>query len=145
MDRRQALAFAAMLGDDFYADADALVRAAAERSTVNLIHRATSIKIDLFVARSFLDRQQLERRRHVEITQDPRRSLFMHSPEDIVLQKLHWYRIGGHVSDRQWRDVLSVLLVQGPALDRGYLIATAGAAGLSDLLDRAFAEAARAR
>jgi len=30
------------------------------------------------------------------------------SPEDIVLAKLEWYRMGGKLSDRQWRDILGV-------------------------------------
>lgn len=143
MTARQALAFVDALGSEFYADPQALQRAAADRSTVNLIHTPTSLKVDLFVARSLLDRRQLERRRPVQIARDPDRTIFMHSPEDIVVQKLHWYRLGGEVSDRQWRDVLSVILVQGTRLDRGYMAATATEAGLTDLLDRAFAETAR--
>jgi hypothetical protein len=58
-----------------------------------------------------------------------------------VLSKLEWYRMGGGVSDRQWRDVLGVLKVQGERLDRGYLRQMASALAVDDLLERAFDEA----
>jgi hypothetical protein len=35
--------------------------------------------------------------------------------EDMVLQKLIWYRDGGSVSDRQWADVLGILRTQATA------------------------------
>jgi len=63
------------------------------------------------------------------------------SAEDQVLRKLDWYRRGGSVSDRQWRDVLGIILVQGDALDLGYLQETARQAGLDDLLDRGLRDA----
>ena len=69
--------------------------------------------------------------------------LYIHPPEDILLQKLRWYRIGGEVSDRQWRDVLGIIRVQGPRLDRAYLSESAPALGVADLLTRALNEAAQ--
>ena len=110
--------------------------------STNLIHRPTGIKVDLFVAGSWLDAQQLERRQRVQLRSDPAASLYLHSPEDILLQKLHWFRLGGEVSERQWRDVVAILVVQGRRLDRQYLSATATAVGLLDLLDRAFRQTA---
>ena len=54
---------------------------------------------------------------------------------------LDWFRRGGGVSDLQWRDVLGVLKVQGPALDVAYLRDIARQVGLEQLLDRAMSEA----
>ncbi len=127
-----------LLGDEFYADADAIRRAIDTGSSTNLVHRPSGIKVDLFPARSFLDHQQLLRRQLVKVASDPDRSLYVHSPEDILLQKLHWYRLGGGTSERQWRDVVSIVLVQGSRLDRQYLSTGAEQIGVSDLLQRAY-------
>ena len=110
-----------LLGDEFYADPDAIRRAIDTGRSTNLVHRPSGIKVDLFPAASFLDHQQLLRRQLVKVASDPDRSLYVHSPEDILLQKLHWYRLEGGTSERQWRDVVSIVLVQGSRLDREYL------------------------
>jgi hypothetical protein len=44
------------------------------------------------------------------------------------------------VSDRQWRDVLGIIRVQGAALDRGYLASHAPVLGVADLLARALGQ-----
>ena len=119
----------------FYIDTDALSRAVAERRSVNLIHHDTQVKVDLFVAGGTpLDALQLSRRREVDI--DGRR-IFVHPPEDILLQKLRWFRAGGETSDRQWRDVVGIVRVQGARLDRSYLKAQAEILQVTDLLEQA--------
>ena len=55
-------------------------------------------------------------------------------------QKLRWYRRGGEVSDRQWRDVVAIVRVQGSHLDWSYLAANAPTLGVADLLARALDE-----
>ncbi len=47
------------------------------------------------------------------------------------------FRLGQEVSDRQWRDVLGILLVQGQALDQDYLRRSAETLAVADLLERA--------
>ena len=48
--------------------------------------------------------------------------------------------MGGSVSDRQWRDVLGVLKVQGPVLDHAYLTRVAASLGLVDIFVGALSE-----
>ena len=132
----------AALGDEFHIDPHALRRAVRDKSSANLIHLSTSTKVDLFVVGgSALDEVQMDRRQQVRVATEPDRYLYVYTPEDILLQKLRWYRMGGEVSDRQWRDVIGIILVQGTTLDEAYLRDGARALGVSDLLERATAEA----
>jgi len=135
IDGRHIPALVHALSPDFYVDAVALHRAVVLRGSVNLIHQATMLKVDVFVAGGTpLDRQQLARRRPVEVR--PGEVLHVHPPEDILLQKLRWYRLGGEVSDRQWRDILGIVRVQAERLDVGYLRAHAPSIDVTDLLER---------
>ena len=135
--------FVSQLGEEFYVEPDSIRRAIRDRSSANIIHYGSSMKVDLFiVGGSVLDEQQLDRRQQVLVATDPDRYLYFYTPEDIVLQKLNWYRKGNEVSDRQWRDVLGIVLVQ-TELDEAYLRDGARRLGVLDLLDRAMLEAGR--
>lgn len=90
-------ALAQALSPEFYADEGALRRAVQDRSSANLIHQATMLKVDLFVAGGTpLDAQQIARRLRVSVGEG--RELYVHPPEDILLQKLRWYRFGGQTA-----------------------------------------------
>jgi hypothetical protein len=139
IDEGHAPALVATLSAGFYIDEEAR-RAIRDRGTVNLIHHDTQLKVDIFVAGGTpLDQQQLQRRQRVEL--GPGRTIYVHPPEDILLQKLRWYRRGGEISDRQWRDVLGIVRVQGARLDRDYLAVSAPTLGVADLLARALRDA----
>ena len=61
--------------------------------------------------------------------------------EHTVLRKLEWYRRGGEVSDRQWRDVVSMLRIQRDRLDTTELKLWAERVGVADLMEAARREA----
>lgn len=125
------------LGARYYVPADALRQAVTDRTSANIIEIESSIKVDLFVAGGTpLDDQILARRLRIVVEGDAR-ALYVHTPEDVLLQKLRGFRRGGEASDRQWRDVLGLIRVQGSRLDRGYLDDGAARLGVSDLLERA--------
>ena len=69
------------------------------------------------------------------------RGVYLASYEDIILSKLDWYRVGGLVSDQQWRDILGILKVQNESLDLKYLLVWAEELGLTELLTKAFRDA----
>ncbi len=133
--------FVAALKASFFVDADMVKDAIRRRSSFNILHLATMFKVDVFVtAADELLSIELSRKRRVRVLEEPQSDLFVASPEDMVLQKLMWYRDGGGVSDRQWGDVLGVIKTQGNRLDLAYLHLWAGRKGIGELLERALAE-----
>jgi hypothetical protein len=99
-------------------------------------------KVDMFIPKDRpFDRQQLARREKQGIGTEPDQMAYVASAEDIILAKLEWYRLGGEVSERQWRDVQGILEVSGNRLDQDYLRRWAATLNVSDLLERALSEA----
>ena len=116
----------------FYIEEEDVIRAVSQHSSFNVIHLETMIKVDIFVLGSeAIDREEMRRRRPQTIAD---MQLVVATPEDIVLQKLIWFRKGGEVSDRQWRDVSGILKVQGERIDWDYLNHWAESLNLSELL-----------
>jgi hypothetical protein len=130
------------LGETYYFPEKSALEAVQRRSSFNLIHFDTSIKVDIFVLQTHRYAQEaFQRRTRKPIRQDDVHTFWLTTAEDIVLSKLDWYRMGGEVSERQWNDVLGVLKVQAGALDREYLGRWAEELGLSGLLGRALDDA----
>lgn len=141
LDDARVTALVDALEGEFYIDEQALRRAVQERSSANAIHQPTSVKVDFFIAGGTpLDAELLRRRMSVSVVEGDSRRLWIHSPEDILLQKLRWFKRGGGASDRQWRDVLGIARTQGTRLDRDYLQAGAARLEIADLLERVMAD-----
>jgi len=138
-----AAALAAAWREEFYVDEDMIRDAVHQQGSFNVIHLALSFKADVFVSRQDdWSRQVMARRRPAALSADPEApAVYLSSPEDVVLQKLLWYRLGGGISDRQWNDVRGTLQVQADALDREYLKRWAAHLDLTDLLNDALADA----
>ena len=129
------------LDPDFYVSEDAARDAVHRHASFNLVHLESVLKVDLFVlGDDLLDRRQLERRKRLQVRDDPPCELWVGSEEDQILRKLSWYEAGGRVSDRQWRDVLGILAVQRERLDMESLRTMADTLGLDELLERALGE-----
>lgn len=134
--------FVRALTPEFYVDADSIRDAIRNQRSFNLIHYATTFKVDVFIRkRRPFDDAQFSRGIAQILLQEPERSAQVASPEDMVLAKLEWYKMGGEVSDRQWRDILGMLKAQGERLDRSYMERMANQLGVAELLTRALHQA----
>ncbi len=130
------------LSESCYVDRESALTAAHQRGTFNAIHFGSSMKIDFFVAEdSILAREALVHRRRIEPPGSP--ALYFYALEDLVARKLLWFRMGGEISERQWRDVLGMLRLNEGSIDLDRLRALAMSAGVGELLERAISEAER--
>jgi hypothetical protein len=133
--------FVSALQDEFYVDEEMIAESIQRNSSFNIIHRETLFKVDVFIPRPrpFLQ-SQLTRAQTQTFTFENAVSARFASPEDTILSKLEWYRMGGEVSDRQWRDILGILKTRAGELDLAYLRKWAGELQVIDLLERVLKE-----
>ncbi len=132
----------AALGEAWYADADSIREAIEQRASFNLIRLERMVKVDVFVPpEGGLHASKWGRARREVLDPESAQTVAVTSAEDILLQKLDWYRSGGCASETQWRDVTSLLRIQGAHLDDEYLNHWASEMELPELLARARDEA----
>lgn len=137
--RRHVQPLTKRLEGDFYVAEELILDAIRDRSSFNVIHLATMFKADIFVPRqdAFSHEEMVRARTEMIDVGDASRAIRFASPEDTILQKLIWYRLGGGVSAQQWSDIQGVLKVQGVSLDFDYLERSAAILNVTDLLQRA--------
>ena len=128
------------LEQSYYIDEEMILEAIRRKSSFNLIHLETMIKIDVFIIKDeAYQAKALERKRLDTIEEgDAGGEFYFSSPEDIILNKLHWYEIGNRVSERQWLDIIGVIKIQGNLLDLNYLEQWAKKLQLWELLEKAY-------
>lgn len=139
--RRQVKPLAAYLQEKYYLDTDQIILAIKKKSSFNLIHLASMIKVDVFIMKDReYDLESFRRIKADTLIEGDSRKYFLAAPEDIILNKLEWFRLGGEISDRQWGDILGVMRVQGESLDTKYLRSWAQKLVLADLLEKALSQ-----
>lgn len=130
-------AFVDALGADFELDRDMLRDALRQARCANGFYLPVLTKIDLFgLGGAPFDEVEFGRRAPV-VVGSAGETLVVKSPEDSVLRKLLWYRDGGEVSDKQWRDIVSILRLNAGSLDLRYLAEWATRLQTADLLGKA--------
>ena len=131
--------FVSQLQTEYYVSKSAINDAIARLSCFNLIHLPSSFKVDVFVLKDRpFDINAMNRTvsGKIDLTSDVKFPIA--SPEDTILSKLEWFRLGNEASERQWEDVVRVMKVMGDQVDREYLIQNAGELKVVDLLQKLF-------
>ena len=103
-----------LLQSSYYIDEEMVSDAVRLRSSFNLIHLETMLKIDIFVIKdSLYARDAFNRKKRDKLAEEQSTEYYIASPEDVIINKLEWFRMGGNVADRQWQDILGIIKVQG--------------------------------
>ena len=113
--------FLSMLPAAFHADADEARNLFRQGRAFNVIYMPTALKFDLFPAKAFpIGTEEIERAVMLPNSGFGEEPVPFVSPEDILLAKLDWFRHGGEVSERQWRDLEGIIRTRSGSLDRSY-------------------------
>lgn len=137
----QVAAFVQSFEDAFFVDEVMIRNALRQGMSFNIIHRESMFKVDFFVKKDrTFDQLQFDRRASHQLSEESDSSVYLATPEDLILAKLEWYRMSGEVSDRQWVDIINVIKVQGENLNLEYLRTWADNLALIDLLERVLTE-----
>jgi hypothetical protein len=131
------------LQQEFDVDPAMIREAVRERGSFNALYLATMFKADIFVARDDAwSREEMSRGTAERVeTSEGLITVRFASPEDTLLHKLVWYKLGNQVSDRQG-DVIGMMKIQHGVLDQEYLDHWAVSLEVNDLLARARKRAA---
>ena len=109
---------AAFPAPDFYLSPLAARHAIKERGQFNIIHPASGLKVDVIIPEdTALDRSRFSRAVRVKVR--PEHEVCFASPEDVIIKKLEFYKLGG--SEKHLRDIAGVLKILGDRVDREYI------------------------
>lgn len=133
----QVEAFLAAFGADVYVSQAAVRQAVEKRSCFNVIHLPTAYKVDVFVSRGRpFDVAAMERAIPLPLAAGRETTVPVATPEDSIVAKLEWFRLGDETSERQWQDVSRLVALHGDVLDLAYMRRMAESVGVAYLLDR---------
>lgn len=117
---------------DFYADPEMIRQAVEHQFMFNIIDPASGLKIDFWILkRDAYDIERFRRRCEQVIFG---RTIWMPSPEDVILSKLTWYKEAQ--TDKHLNDARGVWELQKETLDRTYLRLWAGKLSVGDWLEQ---------
>jgi hypothetical protein len=126
----------------FYAIDTQIMRDAVYlRTYFEIVHIESLIKINVLLSQDLDFEKQTYNRSKQHRLLENNSSVYVASPEDIVLTQLRKYRVEGESADDQWNEILGVLKVQGISLDFTYLEQWAEKLTIADLLRKGYVDA----
>jgi hypothetical protein len=109
----------ALDSEDFYVPPrESILDEMGYRGQFNIIHIESGSKVDfIFRKNTEFAKEEFGRRRRVQFTQEL--ETVSASPEDVILSKLDFYRMGG--SQKHLDDIAGMLQVSGDEIDLDYI------------------------
>lgn len=115
---------------EYYFSLEAAREAMEHCTSFKVIHNASGLKVDFKIPdESAFNASRFQRVRGFEML--PGRRVKISAPEDIILKKLEFYKLGG--SDKHLRDIASMIKFSGSSFDREYLERCATTLGVTEV------------
>lgn len=114
---------------EFYISDEAIIDAIQRRSSFNLIHNESCLKIDFWMVKNNeFSKLEFQRRKPRDIFNQ---QVFLITAEDLIITKLNWYKKSE--SEKHFEDVLGIYQIQKGNLDEKYIIKWTAKQGTLDL------------
>ncbi|MBU0502535.1 MAG: hypothetical protein ABIH69_06845 [bacterium] len=118
LEPKQAKQLAGSLGPEYYVSLASIKKAIVNRGHFNIIQSEAGIKVDFYVlVDDEMGRLQFSRKRINAF--DENNKAFFASPEDVILKKLEWHKMGQ--SQKHLDDIKGILRISGAKLDFKYI------------------------
>ena len=113
---------------------DEALRSEVDFPMVQVLRTDIMLKFDCFLQRpsEFAD-ECMSRAHSIELT--PGKAIQIASAEQILVQKLRWFELGGRASERQWRDLLGITKTS-KKIDWNFVERWANFFSISDILEQ---------
>ena len=112
---------------EHFLSAAAMQSAIRQPGQFNIIHIPSGLKVDVIVLKpDEYSRTEIDRGRR--LVSPGEFDVWFAAPEDVILNKLRYYRERG--SEKHLRDIASMLMIQGTAIDRPYIASWAARLGV---------------
>lgn len=105
---------------EYYVSESAIREAIMRKFQFNIIHPASGLKVDVFIPKDD-EFSQIEARRAIRLRSEGEYDALFGSPEDIILNKLVYFELGGGVSEKHLRDIAGMMKLLRERLDREYV------------------------
>ena len=130
MSEDQAKQFPKSFGKEYYVSLESILEAIRTGGHFNIIQSEEGIKVDLYILKDDeFSQNEFSRRR--EEAFDEERKAFFSTPEDVILMKLEWHRMGE--SQKHIDDIRGMIELSGPKLDLKYIDKWAIKIGVQDI------------
>ena len=127
--------FIVLCQNEFYADEVSIPKLIADKSSFNIIHKMSFVKIDVFTKLSVLEESEFNRANAI-LQVGSRIKAKVATSEYIILAKLRWWKNSNGILSRQLEDIAKVVLCNKDFLDFVYLKEMAGKIALLDELEK---------
>jgi len=127
---RQAREFSESFGQEYYVSLESVQEAIRNGGHFNIIQSEAGIKIDFYVlGQDEFSKEGFKRKR--EESFDEERMAVFASPEDTIIRKLEWFKMGE--SQKHIDDIKGILKISSPKIDLSYIDKWAIKIGVQDI------------